>query len=238
MIEPSSNIWNMTKIVCFAPFFGGMQCHIIGFGGMIVLHMTSSWCLLLFLFQDASPAFCVRHAAIQGGSYHWDSFLKIPFPTRSIPHGECHELGFAIKTMFFFHTHWWTKIPSPVDINKGSEISPESQFLHHLKSLTQKNARWFKKVYNPNFRTSLIARWLRSQLNNQLPQNLQGTCLCSVYTGISCWNSCPIFKIWCQLEFLCCRRCLSLLGQSLQNIYPKAKKTFTIQLHSNFHQSH
>ena len=42
MIEPSSNIWNMTKIVCFAPFFGGMQCHIVGFGGMIVLHMTSS----------------------------------------------------------------------------------------------------------------------------------------------------------------------------------------------------
>ena len=74
MIKPSSNIWNMTKIACFAPFFGGMQCHIIGFGGMIALHMTSSWCLLLFLFQDASPAFCI----IQGGPYHWDSFLKIP----------------------------------------------------------------------------------------------------------------------------------------------------------------
>ena len=44
MMKPSSSIWNMTKIVYFAPFFGGyaMSCHIIGFGGMIVLHMTSS----------------------------------------------------------------------------------------------------------------------------------------------------------------------------------------------------
>lgn len=130
-----------------------MSCHIIGFGGMIVLHMTSSWCLLLFLFQNASPAFCVRHAGIQGGSYHWDSFLKISSPTRSIPHGKCHPL--------------MDKIPSPVDINKGSEIShdqfhletriqiPSSPQISHKK----KTHRWFKKVYNPNFRTSLIARW-------------------------------------------------------------------------------
>lgn len=143
-----------------------MSCHIIGFGGMIVLHMTSSWCLLLFLFQNASPAFCVHHAAIQGGSYHWDSFLKIPSPTRSIPHGKCHPL--------------MDKIPSSVDINKGSEISHD-QF--HLETRIQipsspqishkKNARWFKKA-NPNFRTSLIARWGQKSTQQPTPQKFTG----------------------------------------------------------------
>ena len=36
----------------------------------------------------------------------------------------------------------------------------------------------------------------------------------------------------------CCRKYFPLLGWSLQNIYPKTRKSYTIQLYPNLHQSH